>query len=269
MPSQATDLTVLSIASKVRVAHVTSQNVFVKSSEIDSVYNGFDIVLKYLDYKLCNSTCVKSICTAYADLVSSKTNGIEDSCVFSQKKVYQELWAKRTPFCFKAFIALKASRILGEAPNDLLIDKIIAGYIFASSKSYALTFTHIRAISNHWCTKSRFGAKNKGCVFQCGNETDNIKHTCVCAKFWSSFFEVSKISPFLISLEKIATFSQHSTPISDTELHTILIGLHICLLCFNACRHGKIFNERLVQHHLSHFMRQHQQTSAMLRGVQT
>ena len=62
MPSQATDLTFLSVASKVRVAHVTSQNIFQKSSEIDQLYEGFDIVLKYLDYKFTNSTTIKIVC---------------------------------------------------------------------------------------------------------------------------------------------------------------------------------------------------------------
>ena len=71
MPAQAIDLTVLSIASKIRVAHETSQNIFVLNSEIDKVYNGFDIVLIYLDYKLSNSTCIKSICNAYNNFVSS------------------------------------------------------------------------------------------------------------------------------------------------------------------------------------------------------
>ena len=265
MPAQATDLNILAIASKVRIAHVTSQNIFAKSNEIDNVYNGFDIVLRYLDYKLCNSTCIKSICQAYSDFASS--NDIRALGDFSQQKVYKKLWGQRTPFCFKGFVSLKAKRILGEAPNDSQINKVIAGYVFASSKSFALTFTHIRAISNHWCTRSRFGSKFKGCVFSCGNETDNIKHTCVCGNFWSSFFKVADITPFPISLERIVVFSHNSILINDNEIYTILIGLHICFLCFNACRHGKSLSDRLIQHHLSHFMRLHHKASAVLRAL--
>jgi hypothetical protein len=41
MPSQATDLTFLSIVSKVRAAHLTSQNISVNSKEIGRFYNGF------------------------------------------------------------------------------------------------------------------------------------------------------------------------------------------------------------------------------------
>ena len=266
MPSQATDLNVLSIASKIRVAHVTSQNVFAMCTEIDTVYNGFDIVLIYLDYKMCNSTCIKSICNAYNDFVSS--NGIYGTGLFSQKKVYSRLWNLRTPFCFKGFLAIKTTRILGYTPSDTQISNIISAYLFASSKSFAITFSHIRTISNHWCTKSRFQCKNKGCVFSCGNITDNIKHTCICASFWSAFFKVSGIPPFPISLEKVAIFSQDSSLICDSELHTILIGLHICFLCFNACKHGKFLSERLIQHHLSHFMRQHHKAAVVLRGLQ-
>jgi hypothetical protein len=54
MPSRATDLTLLSIASKVNAAHLTSQNIFVESEEIDRFYNGFDIVLQQPNFKLDN-----------------------------------------------------------------------------------------------------------------------------------------------------------------------------------------------------------------------
>ena len=266
MPSQATDLTVLSIAAKIRVAHVTSQNVFAKSNEIDNVYNGFDIVLKYLDYKLCNSTCIKSICHAYSDFVSH--NDIHGLGVLTQHKVYKEISKQRSPFCFKGFISMKASRILNEAPSDRQISNVISGYLFASDKSFALTFTHIRAISNHWCTRSRFGAKNQGCIFICGHETDAIRHTCVCKKYWDAFFRVSRIAPFTIDLKKIMIFSDGSNSVCNYELHSIFIGLHICFLCFNSCRHGHSLSDRLIQHHLSHFMRQHHKVASVFQTLQ-
>ena len=266
MPSQAVDLTVLSIASKIRVAHETSQTVFARSAEIDSVYNGIDIVLIYLDYKLCNSTCIKTICTTYNDFVANRSLNVTG--VFSQKKVYNKLWGQRSPFCFKAFVSLKVHRILGTISSDSQLNRIIAAYLFSSSISFALTFTHIRTISNHWCTKSRFQCKNQACAFACGHQTDNIRHSCACASFWAAFFRVACIAPFSISLSKIIVFCEDSVPINDHELHTILIGLHTCFLCFNACRHGMAFSDRLVQHHLSHFMRQHHRASIMLRGLQ-
>ena len=268
MPAQATDLTFLSIASKIRVAHLTSQNVFHKSAEIDQLYEGFDIVLKYLNFKLSNSTTIKIICNTYNDFVANNRSVVDGSCVFSQKKVYQKLQAQKTPFCFRGFVSLKAFRILGYTPSDSAISKVIEAYTFGSSKSYALTFTHIRTISNHWCTRSRFGAKNKGCAFGCGHISDNIMHSCICSRFWDSFFSVSAILPISITLEEVATFSLQSVPIPDSQLQTILIGLHICFLCFHACRHGKEFSPRLVQHHLSHFMRKHYKASVVLRGLQ-
>jgi hypothetical protein len=144
----------------------------------------------------------------------------------------------------------------------------INAYVFGSSKSFALTFTHIRTISNHWCTRARFGAKSVGCVFSCGHDNDNIRHSCSCPKFWTAFFSIAKITPFPISLETIISFSNDSIAIPDSHLHTILIGLHISFLCFNSCRHGKAFNDRLVQHHLSHFLRQHAKVSPLFRSLQ-
>ena len=267
MPSQATDLTFLSIASKVRVAHLTSQNIFVKSDEIDRFYDGFDIVLQYLNFKLSNSTTIKIICNTYKDFLQK--NSAFDTRTLSQKKVFQRLIEKQeTPFCFRAFISLKTKRILKSTISPNTISSIINAYVFGSSKSFALTFTHIRTISNHWCTRARFGAKSVGCVFSCGHDNDNIRHSCSCPKFWTAFFSIAKITPFPISLETIISFSNDSIAIPDSHLHTILIGLHISFLCFNSCRHGKAFNDRLVQHHLSHFLRQHAKVSPLFRSLQ-
>ena len=132
-----------------------------------------------------------------------------------------------------------------------------------SSKSFALAFTHIRTISNHWCTRSRFGAKFKGCIFGCGGETDAIRHSCACPTFWESFFRTACFVPFLITPEKVLVLSEDGNPISDSHAHMIFICLHTCFLCYHACRHGHNFCDRLIQHHLSHFLRQHSRVSTL------
>ena len=161
---------------------------------------------------------IKIICNAYNDFVANNRSVVGGNNVFSQKKVYQKLQAQKDPFCFRGFVSLKANRILGYAPSDSAISKVIEAYTYGSSKSYALTFTHIRTISNHWCTRSRFGAKNKGCAFGCGHISDTIKHSCICPMFWDSFFAVSAISPISITLEEVATFSLNSVPTPDSQL---------------------------------------------------
>ena len=266
MPAQATDLLSLSIASRVRVAHVTSQTVFARNLEIDNVFNGFDIVLKYLDLKLCNSTCIKSVCHAYSDFIAG--NSLEDCGDIMQHEIYKQVVRQGTAFCFRSFISLKATRLLGTAPSEVQISNMISKYRFASGKSFALTFTHIRSISNHWCTRSRFGAQSQGCLFSCGHDTDSIKHTCICSSYWSAFFRVARIPIISINIEKVIVFSHNSTPICHSEFRSILIGLHICFLCFNSCRHGQKFSDRMVQHHLSHYMRRHTKASALLRDLQ-
>ena len=87
MPTQATDLTFLSIASKVRVAHVTSHNVFQKSSDIDQLYEGFDTVLKYLEHKFTNSTTIKTICNTYGEFAASNRSVVNGDSIFDQRKV--------------------------------------------------------------------------------------------------------------------------------------------------------------------------------------
>ena len=171
-------------------------------------------------------------------------------------------------FSFGMFIASKAHRMLGFTPSDRLIRNVISKYHYSSCKSYAFTFSHIRTISNQWCTRSRFGAKNRGCHFGCGHETDALKHSCICSAYWESFFRVARIPVFRISIEKVLIFSSDSVPISQVEFQSILIGLHICFLCFNSCRHGQVLSDRLIQHHLSHFMRKHGKAATMLLNIQ-
>lgn len=95
MPTQATDLTVLSIASKIRVAHETSQKIFHMNSEINKIYDGFDIVLIYLDYKLANTTCIKSICNAYDSFRSSPDGNSINSGVFPRRRSIRSYLAER------------------------------------------------------------------------------------------------------------------------------------------------------------------------------
>ena len=156
----------------------------------------------------------------------------------------------------------------GFTPSDRLIRNVISKYCYSSRKSYAFTFSHIRTISNQWCTRSRFGAKSSGCQFGCGHETDALKHSCICSVYWDSFFRVARIPVSRISIEKVLIFSSDSTPICKDEFQSILIGLHICFPCFNSCRHGQTLSDRLIQHNLSHFMRKHSRAATMLLNLQ-
>ena len=266
IPSQATDLLTLSIASRIRVAQVTSHSVLRCNRELDALFNGFDIVLKYLDYKVCNSTSIKSICLEYNNFIG--INPLNAGEHISQRTIYNKVASQSAPFSFESFVSLKATRILGSVPCEWQVNCVVSRLRFASLKSAALTFTHIRTISNHWCTRSRFGAKNLGCLFSCGHETDAIKHTCICNSFWQAFFRVARIPPFLITLNRVTLFSDDLCPMDDHEFRSLIIGLHICFLCFNSCRHGQSLSDRLVEHHLSHFMRRHHLASAMLSNLQ-
>ena len=98
------------IASQVRVAHVTSQNVFQMSSDIDQLYEGFDIVLKYLDYKFTNSTTIKTICNTYREFAASNRSVVNGDSVSSQKKVIMKSNPNLLP---SVFVLLFPSRPIG------------------------------------------------------------------------------------------------------------------------------------------------------------
>ena len=256
MPSQASDLQTLSLAARTRVAHITSKNVLALNLDFDRLFNSNEIVLCFLDRKLFQSSCIGAVCEAYRDFLAM--HDVVSLGTFSQKKVYQALLPGATPFDIAAFLQRKLSILLGDVPSRDQVTVLINVYSFISKKfAFALTFTHIRAVCNHWCTRSRFGNKTSGCVFGCGHENDRITHSICCTLFWDFFFECIKIHPISISLEEVLLLSDDIEMLCCDRQHVIMIGLHILFLTFNSCRHGAVLDKRLVNHHLVHFCRSH------------
>ena len=125
---------------------------------------------------------------------------------------------------------------------------------------FAAVLSHIRALCNHWCTSSRFGRHPTHCHFGCGHNTDRISHTICCLKFWQLFAGVCKVCDFVMEEDSVLLPSILA-PVDHTLAHFILLGSHICFLCFNHCRYHGSLNARSVAHHLSIYTRSHQQAA--------
>ena len=211
---------------------------------------------KHFDRIVIDSSCINSVCGEYANFIARMD--IDSIGIGSQKRIYKALIELEPPFDFAGMLSIKCSRLLEFMPIDSQISNLISIYSRASrSLAFAITFTHLRVICNHWCTKSRFGIKNSPCIFSCGHCNDRITHVVTCNVFWQLFFNITNISPFGLPLESILLFTNDYSFIGEDKCCLVLIGIHICSLCFNSCRHGRTIDARLVQHHLSHFCRTH------------
>ncbi len=79
--------------------------------------------------------------------------------------------------------------------------------------------------------------------------------------------EKQQVHLLQLSLEQIVFVSHNSIPISDTKVHTILIGLHTCFLRFNGCRHRRSLCDSLIQQHDCHLLRLHHEAFVVLGAM--
>ena len=165
---------------------------------------------------------------------------------------------------------IRLSRYLSEGSFELYINPILENYRNASARyGFALPLTHLRAISNHWCTASRFGNKFHECQFGCGYHTDQLAHTISCSKFWNLFFAITGVSLNDITLKDILVFDGPTCCLGEEFVFYLMLGCNICFLCLNHCRYHGNLSKRVVVHHLHTFANSHYKIRALLRSVRS
>ena len=139
--------------------------------------------------------------------------------------------------------------------------------IASKSIGYAATLTHFRAVCNHWCTASRFGNKRHPCRFGCGYASDQLGHTISCSVFWQHFLNIINHPELHIDEESALLLSSGAGPFTDDKKRVIMLGVHICFLCFNRVRHSCILTRRLVTQTLYKYTRSHIGAARLLRRL--
>ena len=111
--------------------------------------------------------------------------------------------------------------------------------------------THLRTVTNHWCSFSRFGRARKACWF-CGilsdNINDRVQHTIKCKSFSDFFLQTHRLQYNLLDLETLLRFRHCGHPLSRHGCHIVMYYILIAFRVFNSCRHGSICSKRLVVH---------------------
>ena len=157
---------------------------------------------------------------------------------------------------------------LGYEPHIDVINSLIQLYrISTNSLGFAVVFSHVRAICNHWCTRSRFGIKNAACSFGCGFISDRISHTLVCPLFWQLYLSFTKFDYVDMCLDDIILLFMDDERCCSAFRSIVLLGTHICFFCYHACKHGQKLNKRLVQHCLTSYCRSHKHASRLISNA--
>ena len=168
-------------------------------------------------------------------------------------------------FSLEQYLTRKLQMRLDECVASPIVNSLIMRYKASSRRfGYAVVFSHIRAICNHWCTRSRFGSKSAGCCFACGHSTDRIAHTLVCPRFWELFFSLTSFACQPLDLHDVLLLTLHRESCDSNLCDVLLIGTHICFLTYHSCKSGQTLSLRLVQHLLSHYCRSHRNVATFL-----
>ena len=241
-----------SIASRVRNALVTIGDFWKRYQSFTASRTNDGLVLYDISHPWLALTCIWHLRDA---VLTAEKNGItvlgDSHTIIKQSKNCTTLAALESPFDPNRFIAHRLTRYLG---SNVLSDHI--SYLIRCYKTSAKHFktsihtSHVRVILNQWCTSRRFGTTPKGCPFLCGHVTDEIEHCVICPKAQYLIHSHFQIKHIIFTLEDIVLFRMNSNSMSSDNVKYCLCYTHICYLLYNACRHGKTMNSRLVTHYI-------------------
>ena len=157
----------MSLASRFRIAHSTSGNVLDCHRELDHTYKSDEIVLRFLDRKFINQSCIETVSAGFQFFTSRFV--LDDMLHFSQKEAYNMIYDHLNDFSLEQYLTRKLQMRLDECVASPIVNSLIMRYKASSRRfGYAVVFSHIRAICNHWCTSTRFGKEIRPCLFGCG-----------------------------------------------------------------------------------------------------
>ena len=265
LPVQARDLATLSSCSRVRVAASTAPAVLDLHAKCERMMqNSHEIVVSHLDNHFLHQSCLHHV-------VFQHQRFVQEFLQFRWEKITQKgaysLLAEGLPkYNFEKLIARRLLRHFPLGLPEEQVRGVIEKYKSAhTTLGFAPALSHFRAICNHWCTHSRFGAKSHPCYFHCGAASDRVSHVIACPRFLEIFFGICGIVYSPLEFEDIILLSGSWISASAPRSRFILLATHICFLTYHACRHGSHFSSRLITHKLYTYTRTHVKSASFLR----
>ena len=264
MPAEIRDLTTLSMASRVRVASTTSHIVFAQYLDLLALVGHDEMTVHHYDKVIIHKSLLHNVVDAYHQYVITCDSPPPES--LSQAEIHKNIASSHPQFDFLASLTFKLGKTFVAGSFEHLTQHLLDIYLVSSRRlAFACTFNHLRVICNHWCTKSRFGHKNSPCVFGCGHCNDRISHVAICPTFWNLFLSHIGHPPTTPSVENVFLLSENGIALDEDSSLLLIVGIHICFLCFNSCRHGLSLDSRMIAHFVSHVSRKHLGISRFLR----
>ena len=101
---------------------------------------------------------------------------------------------------------------------------------------------------NGWCTKSRFGHTDEGCIFCSSKDSGDIRHLVICPQFQNVVLGCLRQNHLYITLENTFGLQSAGRDLGPVGLNFIGIYVYLAFRSFNAVRHGDTLNRRLIMY---------------------
>ena len=168
--------------------------------------------------------------------------------LFEQKNVIEKMRNSRSRYCFKGLIVKRLKRFVVSDDFDWRADRIISIYRCKSASiGPRFVMNHLKTITNHWCSSSRFGKLRKPCWF-CGKmdseSNDRMVHSFVCPTFRSVFCKIHSNCTDRFTLMSVFCFRYQGIALDNRGIDLILYYTLLVFRAYNSCRRGTRFSER-------------------------
>ena len=169
---------------------------------------------------------------------------------FRHKAVTKHMRSIQPHFDFKALLLKRLAFFFHDdcSPDD--VNRIVNFYGIACKKlGPKFVTTHLRTITNHWCSASRFGLPRQACVFCLSKNddcNDRIFHSLSCPVIQSAFAKHHSLVFFDIQVRDCLLLIDGMISASESRVFHYMYFVIVVFHVYNACRKGTVFSDRLL-----------------------
>ncbi len=253
LPNQARALADVSFSSAVRAANLTSKNFYEEFGRHRDLLKSNDITIAAaagINFKNSFLKHWNDASVSYIDTIMP-CNNLFNPSLFSQRRVYKNSRSRATPYNFNELICKRLSFFLDGTFSHVDAERIVGIYKRkALSLGPNFVSTHFRTLTNHWCSRSRFGCVRIPCWF-CKkidhSSNDRVQHSITCPVFKEVFISLHNLCYSFFDLYSLLIFMHDGESLSDNATDIMLFYNIVSFQTYNRCRNGADFSVRLVR----------------------
>ena len=243
-PTQFQCLESNSIAARTRNAKITSTNFQDLIAEVNAALTSGE--------RLCNLPdepwMKRSYLFALNDAVCHmRDKGFDTSVAFSQSQVSKHLVDSEEVYEPVPFFRKRLGRFV--AVDESQVESLIGRYKTIGKRfKPCILSSYVVMVLNGWCTKSRFGHVDEGCIFCANSCFGDIKHLIVCPTLQNVILDCLRQPHIFLTVENLFSFQYQDSYMGRAGQDFVSLYCYLAFRAFNAVRHGEALNKRLIRY---------------------